>query len=313
MNNQKIKLIDPNSLNQWLKEKTSDFYLIDVLPEEHFNKVHLPGAQNACVYQVIFMEQINAIIPDKESRIVLYGSGNRSKDAEKAGEKLIMAGYSDTFILSGGLAAWRENGFTLEGESISRIIDPQTYPKIHSGIYSVDVENSIIQWTGRNPHTTHFGTVSLMKGQLSVNNESISGSFKIDMESIVNINLEGDELQPVLIDHLKSDDFFFTRMFPVAEFTITKGTLSEAPCLTAPNYAITGILDLRGIKAEQSFDATLNPLSDGQLAAEAHFDIDRTRWNIIYGSTRFFEYLGMHQVFDLISLEIRIKATRIDA
>ncbi|MBI9090793.1 MAG: hypothetical protein JEZ12_16370 [Desulfobacterium sp.] len=41
------------------------------------------------------------------------------------------------------------------------------------------------------------------------------------MESITNINLEGDELQPVLIAHLKSDDFFLTRLFPKAKFKIT--------------------------------------------------------------------------------------------
>jgi hypothetical protein len=37
--------------------------------------------------------------------------------------------------------------------------------------------------------------------------------------------------------------------------------------------------------------------------------MDRTRWNVIYGSTRFFEYLGMHKVFDLISFQIRIVST----
>jgi hypothetical protein len=43
---------------------------------------------------------------------------------------------------------------------------------------------------------------------------------------------------------------------------------------------------------------------------EAHFDIDRTCWDIIYGSTRFFEHLGMHKVFDLVSLQLYIVATR---
>jgi len=37
-----------------------------------------------------------------------------------------------------------------------------------------------------------------------------------------------------------------------------------------------------------------------------HFDMDRTRWGVIYGSSRFFEHLGMHLVFDLISFQIRL-------
>ena len=54
--------------------------------------------------------------------------------------------------------------------------------------------------------------------------------------------------------------------------------------------------------------ATITRTPENGLAAEAHFDIDRPRWNIIYGSTRFFEHLGMHLVFDLISIQLRILA-----
>ena len=55
-----------------------------------------------------------------------------------------------------------------------------------------------------------------------------------------------------------------------------------------------------------SFPATFNVLSEGNLTAEAHFDIDRTRWHIRYGSSRFFEHLGMHLVYDLISIQLHI-------
>lgn len=48
------------------------------------------------------------------------------------------------------------------------------------------------------------------------------------------------------------------------------------------------------------------------LLVEAHFAIDRTNWGIIYGSARFFEHLGMHQVFDEISLCLRLVLVRTD-
>ena len=54
------------------------------------------------------------------------------------------------------------------------------------------------------------------------------------------------------------------------------------------------------------FDATVAPFEEGSFVLEAHFDIDRMRWNVIYGSTRFFEYLGMHKVFDLLSFQIHL-------
>jgi hypothetical protein len=71
---------------------------------------------------------------------------------------------------------------------------------------------------------------------------------------------------------------------------------------------MAGILELRGVTAEQTFLATITPGEAGEMLAEAHFDIDRTRWRVIYGSARFFEHLGMHLVFDLITVELRIKA-----
>ena len=57
----------------------------------------------------------------------------------------------------------------------------------------------------------------------------MTGAVEIDMDSIENINLEGDELQPVLVSHLKSDDFFLVKAFPKAKFTINRGHLAEEP------------------------------------------------------------------------------------
>ena len=126
------------------------------------------------------------------------------------------------------------------------------------------------------------------------------------MTSIKNINLEGDELQPVLISHLKSDDFFFVEYFPKAKFTIESAAPLAETSLSSPNYEVKGKFELRGVSADFQFPTTVNKLSDGQMVAEAHFDIDRTRWNVIYGSSRFFKHLGMHLVFDLISLQLKI-------
>ena len=130
------------------------------------------------------------------------------------------------------------------------------------------------------------------------------------MNSIHNVNLEGDELQPVLEAHLRSDDFFFTSMFPKAVLTFEEVTPLEPLWQTKPNFHVKGELTLRGVTASLNFDMTANQTDDNSLTLEAHFDIDRTQWNIIYGSTRFFEYLGMHKVFELISMQIRIVAVK---
>ncbi len=65
-----------------------------------------------------------------------------------------------------------------------------------------------------------------------------------------------------------------------------------------------GIIRCRNGNIIGKSEVNMNSIHNNNL--EGHFDIDRTRWKIIYGSTRFFEHLGMHKVFDLISIQVRI-------
>jgi polyisoprenoid-binding protein YceI/rhodanese-related sulfurtransferase len=283
-------------------------YLIHTLPEEHFRKIRLPRSVNACVYMVTFIDQVAAAVPGKEAEIVLYGSGSSSRDSRIAAEKLLLDGYSHVYVLDGGLEAWQSAGLPVEGEAVLEPIDPKTRLVLADRAYRIDTQRSSIGWTGRNPDTTHFGDVKLSSGRLAVTGGTISGTFEIDMNSIANKNLEGDDLQPVLISHLKSDDFFLVKLFPTARFEIRRAAPIPDPFLTSPNVAVHGTLALRGVTADIDFTATVTRTPENGLAAEAHFDLDRTRWRIIYGSARFFEHLGRHVVFDLITFQIRIFA-----
>ena len=284
--------------------------MLDVLPPDHFEKVHIPGAKNACVFFVSFLDDLDRMIPEKKERVVVYGSSDRSHDAKMAIEKMTRAGYLEVFELEGGIESWREAGNVCEGNSIDQPDDRQTQLELSDGNFVINKYLSTIRWEGRNPSSTHFGTVDISEGDLQIKNGTISGKIEVDMNSIHNINMQGDELQPVLEAHLRSDDFFFTSMFPNAVLTLTEVTPIEPQWQTAPNFHVKGELTLRGITAPLNFDMTVNQTENNSLTLEAHFDIDRTQWNIIYGSARFFEYLGMHKVFDLISIQIRINATR---
>jgi polyisoprenoid-binding protein YceI/rhodanese-related sulfurtransferase len=301
--------VTPEELSAWMEEKKS-FFLIHTLTGIHFQKVHLPGAQNACVFEVTFLDQIRSITTDKYAQIVLYGSSERSMDAVTAAEKLKLDGYQRIVILKGGIESWRALGYALEGESAEIVPDPEVRLLLPEGEYQIDTDQSTIEWFGRNPNTKHFGTVRISAGQIQIENGNMTGAVEIDMDSIENINLEGDELQPVLVSHLKSDDFFLVKAFPTAKLIINGGKLAEEPHLSSPNYEVDATLELRGVKADLSFTTTITHTDTNALVAEAHFDIDRTRWNVIYGSTRFFEHLGMHLVFELISFQVRIVAKK---
>jgi len=227
--------------------------------------------------------------------------------AAMAAGKLQRAGFASVHILAGGLEAWHAQGFELEG-SESVLPQDRGYPApLQDGTYTLAADESIIEWAGRNPNTKHHGILNLSEGSLTVDAGNISGKFKIDMNSIRNLNLEGDELQPVLEAHLKSDDFFFVKLFPWAWFHLKIAHPVDEPTYTLPNYQIGGNLELRGVTAPLTFTANMDHAEDGSITADAHFDFDRTRWGIIYGSSRFFKHLGMHVVYDLISVQLKIK------
>jgi rhodanese-related sulfurtransferase/polyisoprenoid-binding protein YceI len=298
--------ITAEELYRWT-DRTKDLILIDTLPKEVFDKRHLPGAKNACVYQVGFPSEVEAIVPGRDRQVVLYGSSNLSHDARTAAEKLVRLGYRKVFILTGGLAAWREAGYPLEGSGSEPLNEGDRF-KLEDHSYGVDTDQSVIEWSGRNPNTKHYGTLRLSGGEITVRDERILGAFEIDMRSIKNVNLEGSEWQPVLIAHLLSDDFFFVERFPKAVFTIDSAKLVGDLPASSPNLEVEGTLELRGVRSAIKFPAIVNRLEDGAIAAEAHFDFDRTVWQIIYGSSRYFEHLGMHLVFDPISIELHIVA-----
>ncbi|HKI51908.1 MAG TPA: YceI family protein [Geothermobacteraceae bacterium] len=298
-----IKLVSIHELNRML-QSGGQVILLDVLPKSHYQQVHLPGARQACVFEVTFLQQVAKLAPDKSAAFVVYGASDMTHDAVTAADKLLRDGYIRVSVLAGGLAGWQEAGMLLEGEQPDGAA--RSTGQISNGVYPVDTAASVIAWAGRNPNSTHHGTLRLTAGEVQAAGGEIRGQFSIDMTSINNLNLAGDELQPVLEAHLQSDDFFFVRRFPEARFSMTARPTTSAGEVSSPNYQVKGELTLRGVSAEQSFPATIVTTDDGRLAAEAHFDIDRTRWGVIYGSTKYFEHLGMHLVFDQISLQLRI-------
>jgi len=301
----KVGALQPSELGKWMQQGKR-FILIDVLPKEIYEKRRLPGALNACVYEVTFPDQIAAITEDKSEAIVLYGSSAESRDAADAAEKLLRLGYKRVYALDGGVDGWLKSGHPLKGENVW---PPERVGKsvtLVDHVYAVNTDESVIGWTGRNARGKHCGTLKLSKGEIRVSHGAIDGAFEIDMASIKNKDLEGDPLQPVLIAHLMSDDFFFVKMFPKASFVLGAAKVVESPTLSSPNFAVEGTLELRGVKVEIRFPATVNRREDGSVSIEAHFDMDRTRWNVLYGSSRFFEHLGMHLVYDLITIELRI-------
>ncbi len=136
----------------------------------------------------------------------------------------------------------------------------------------------------------------------------VGGEFVFDMDKIACTNLAGDPLHDVLVDHLRSHDFFDTGIHPEARFVIGSARRIGDATAGLPNLRIEGELTLKGTTLPLGFDAVAGFTGDGLPAAQAVLAIDRTMWNVIYGSARFFRNLGMHLVNDLVEIHLRIVA-----
>ena len=102
-----------------LIEAKAPITLLHVLPDEHFAQQHLPGAVNACVYEMAFLSSVAELIPEKASSVVVYGAGDPSLDSSVAVEKLRSAGYTQVSDFRGGLTEWTRQGFAIEGHGLT--------------------------------------------------------------------------------------------------------------------------------------------------------------------------------------------------
>lgn len=185
--------------------------------------------------------------------------------------------------------------------------------------FKIDKESSTIEWLGTKPTGQHVGTIDIQSGNLILSNgELTGGSFTIDMNSIVNHDLEEEEWNTKLVNHLKSDDFFSVDKFPTATFEITgvekfKGIeepKQEPQGEEAPTHLITGNLTIKGITKSITFGALVETGNGIVRARTPQFKIDRTEWDVRYQSKKFFDDLKDKFIHDEIALTINVEATQ---
>jgi rhodanese-related sulfurtransferase len=281
--------------------------LIDVLTPEDYALCHAAGAKNVCIYEIGFLDRIAEFVPDRDTELIVYDATGTTRTAELSGERLLQAGYTKVSILSGGLSAWLAAGLPIEKGEVTTL--PEVTLK--DGTYHIDTENSRLEWIGRNLNNRHFGRINILKGELFVvDGRPSTGTIVLDMHSISNLDLLDPVYHDMLIRHLKSDDFFGVERFPTASLTLTSWEARSGAPPEAPSGIAKGDLTIKDVTRSISFHAIVAPQQDGGVKIHAAFDIDRTLWNVCYGSARLFERLGMHLVHDLISLEVFASANQ---
>ena len=166
--------------------------------------------------------------------------------------------------------------------------------------YMANPANTLIEWAGYKPTGEHFGTIMLESGVFTVNDGKIeSGTFIINMASLKDYDgsakLEG---------HLKSADFFDVEKHPSAAFEITGFEKVDGKMMLSGNLA------LKEKKNNVTFPVTLSEKDDIFTITSEKFTIDRSKWDVKYGSKSFFDNLGDKFINDDIELKIVVNAKK---
>ena len=170
---------------------------------------------------------------------------------------------------------------------------------IKDGRHPINASSSIIAWIGSNVvGKTHKGTISLKEGYIDTRDSKLTGgSFIIDMGTMK--DNDGSEM---LIKHLSSQDFFNMPSYPESKLMIT----GVEPDSDRPGYYLA--------KADLTIKDKTNPISfdiilegEGEsIITKAKFSIDRTLWDVRYGSGKFFQDLGDKMIKDEISYDVNL-------
>ncbi|UNY98958.1 YceI family protein [Zhouia spongiae] len=161
----------------------------------------------------------------------------------------------------------------------------------------VKTEKSTVTWKGYKVTGSHEGTVALKSGYLEFKGDKLTGGeFVVNMTTIGSTDLEG-EWKTKLDGHLKSDDFFGVEKHPAATlvFKKVKATGKNA-------YEVTGELTIKGITNPLTFN-----ISVYGSKATASLKIDRSKYNVKYGSGSFFDNLGDKTIYDEFDLVVDLQ------
>lgn len=163
---------------------------------------------------------------------------------------------------------------------------------------NVNVAKSTITWVGKKVTGQHAGTIKIKDGALFMKaGKIVRGKFTVDMTSIEVTDLKAGEGKEKLEGHLKADDFFGTEKFTTANMNFKTVTPKANDV-----YTVVADLTIKGITKPVTFDLTVKGSN-----ATAKVVVDRTNYDIKYGSGSFFDNLGDKAISDNFDLTVSLQ------
>ncbi len=174
----------------------------------------------------------------------------------------------------------------------------------HVDVFKVDIQKSSVEWYAEKVTGKHNGTIRLISGELANNHGKFGGKFIMDMTSISCADLEG-EYKNKLEGHLKSEDFFSVKNHPTATFEISNMTAINGAKAGSPNFTVAGKMTIKGITKDVTFPASVS-FSGTNMVATADIVIDRSKFDVRYGSKSFFADIGDKAIYDEFTMKLKL-------
>lgn len=177
------------------------------------------------------------------------------------------------------------------------IVSLLSFTNLNAQEKKIEVKNSNIEWEGEKVTGSHEGTIDLKDGYFTMENGELKGGeFVMDMTSITVTDLEGED-KGKLEGHLKSDDFFGVNNHPTAKLVITSVAKKSNN-----TYGVVADLTIKEKTNSITFDLDMDKNS-----ASTELTIDRSKYDVRYGSGSFFDNLGDKTIYDNFELDVELK------
>jgi len=186
---------------------------------------------------------------------------------------------------------------------------PQGATQVASATYTIS-PSSKVEWEGKKTLLANYvdtGSLMVKEGKAVVKDGVItSGEVVFDMNSINALATAKQTGQDMLSNHLKSDAFFDVATYPIATFV-----LKEASSMKNENepflYTLKGDLTIKGITNQVTMPARVYS-KEGSVFVDALATLDRTKWNIRFGSSKFFDNLADNVIDDYFTVNFLLHA-----
>ncbi len=174
----------------------------------------------------------------------------------------------------------------------------------HSTTYKLDTKGSKVEWYAAKFTGKHNGTITLASGSLTDNHGQWTGTFVIDMKTITDLDMEPGKGKEKLENHLKSPDFFDAEKYPTSKLDVTSITpLAEAT--KEATHKVNGNLTIKDKTNPVTFDVMMKQEGE-QFACTGTMKIDRSKFDVRYGSKSFFADIGDKIIYDEFELKFNV-------